>query len=129
MAKTRTVYLVGHNMAGYLGDSENYFFVGSKRKAYGASRQEARDDRQALNEGAPRSERYSLSGREGDYWLTTEHGASYHYWTHDMLAERVKSADLLMERCANCNRLIGEYGAEEAWYVPENEAYLCDDCI
>jgi hypothetical protein len=120
----RRVYIVGHNMAGYMPESDVYI-VGSKARARSASYRDAREDQSALNEDAPREYRYSLHGKDGDYWLQAEHGASYHYWASESGAEIVTLAE--DERCGNCETTID--AGDRAYYVSDAECYICRECL
>ena len=138
MARERTVYIVGHNMPGYLPDSDNYI-VGTKRAAIAASWAEAKQARDSCIDGAADPEHVDvhLTGRQGDYWLSGEDCTDEHYWVNPAAAERayIASAEgdwASGERCACCERKIGGphmTDTEPCWYVSLAEAYVCDDCL
>lgn len=130
MSRTITLWIVGHNMAGYLPESDPWYVRG-KRRAVSASRSDARSDRDAMNEGLPRRERYHLAGRTGDYWLTADRGADYHYWVHPVEAVAVTRPAYETVRCDGCQCLIGNgYRPEDDtyWHIPDAGANLCEDC-
>lgn len=115
-----TRYLVGHNMVGYLPDSDPYY-VRTKRAAIAASYSDAKM-------GRDEDSRFKLNGKAGDYWLDSDdpYTLSYHYWIHEMEAERCFCGTYPDVYCVNCGNHI--YTGDPMWRVPENGDILCEDC-
>lgn len=133
----RTVYILGHNLPGYMPESDNYI-VATQRDATRSNWADATADRDAYRESAVRysSADVHLSGRHGDYWLSgADVPGGVHYWSHPVVAELVAVTHV---RCANCGAGVGNYAdagnqigvvAESCWYVADADCYVCCECV
>lgn len=116
--RTRTFYLVGSNMPGYLPDSDPYI-VRTKRSAIQASREDAQrhyDDERG--EGY----RIRLTGARGDYWVEPEEGATIHYWVHPVVGTLTPAPEHC--RCDACGMRIPP--GELSWEI--EEGYIHSAC-
>ena len=127
---TRTIYLVNHNMAGYIPDQDGHY-VTTRKDAITSSRATCLSDLAAYRESdkyTTRDSRYSykMSGRAGDYWLTG-HGASIHYWIAPLEAlHTIITATDGHHHCANCSMSLDV--GEPVLAVIENDDILCKYC-
>jgi hypothetical protein len=89
---TKFHYHVGHNMAGYMPESDVYT-VSSLQAAQSASLADAKFDLDSAWDGyfgltpAERKQygvrKPTKSGSRGDYWLNYDGRADFHYWVSD----------------------------------------------
>jgi len=82
-------YHVGHNMAGYMPESDTYTYA-TLREAMSASLSDVKFDLDSAWDGylgltPAERKQYGIakprkSGSQGDYWVNFDGRADYHYW-------------------------------------------------